>query len=351
MSFASKVDRPILICILALAGLGGSVITSVAPELFLSQALFYLIGLILFFLFSRIDHQIFRAIAPHVYVAAVIILLVTLILGFESRGAIRWISIGSFRLQFSELLKPFLFLSLTDFILRIKLFNLQSYFKVLFLMALPAFLVFRQPDLGSTLVYAGGFASLLLASGFSMYILLATAVIGLLALPLAWHALAPYQKSRIISYLSPGLDPQGANYNAIQALIAVGSGMWFGRGLGRGPQSQLAFLPERHTDFIFATLGEEFGFLGSIFVILVYFYLLWRIFSVTTSLEDSFSRLSLICLGGALLTQIFINIGMNIGVTPVTGITLPLVSYGGSSIIATMITLGIISNILHSARS
>ena len=171
------------------------------------------------------------------------------------------------------------------------------------------------------------------------------------SLPLVWRLLAQYQRDRILTFINPTYDPLGIGYNAIQSAIAVGSGLFFGRGLGRGIQSQLAFLPERHTDFIFATFSEEFGFLGSVALLVLYFLLLLRILRIAKDCDDVFTSLVAFGIFALLLSQIFINIGMNLRLVPITGVTLPLLSYGGSSLIATMILLGFVNAIRKGTRN
>lgn len=339
----------ILICILLLSGVGAAIIGSVAPSLLLPQVIFYLLGIVLYFIFSRIDYRIFKNLALVSYLISIALLVVTLIVGLETRGSVRWISLGSFRLQFSELLKPILIYSLATFLLA-KPKGIGGFLKVLGLMALPVLLVFKQPDLGSALIYSLGFLVMIFVSGVELRYLLALFVACLVVLPLSWNFLADYQKTRLIGFLTPGFDPQGTSYNAIQSVIAVGSGMFFGRGLGRGTQSHLLFLPEHHTDFVFASVAEELGFLGGAFLLLVYFVLLWRIFTVSLHCPQKFGQLLGIGIGTILLAQVFINIGMNLGLFPVTGVTLPLISYGGSSVLSTMMALGIVENINRLAK-
>ena len=332
----------ILICILLLSGLGAAIIGSVAHEVLLQQMVFYLVGLALFFLLSRVDYRIYNSLGKIIYLLAIVLLGITLLLGLESRGAARWISVGPFRLQFSEILKPFLVAAFA--------FSLPTrrYLSSLFWIAVPIFLVFKQPDLGSSVVYFAGFLAMIIASGTNI-IYLALSLLGFgVTAPLVWKLLADYQKNRILSFLSPHIDPLGASYNAIQAIITVGSGMLFGRGLGRGTQSHLAFLPERHTDFVFASLAEEMGFVGAAVLLVVYFLLIWRIFSIAGRTESEAAKLICVGIGVMLLVQVFISVGMNLGIVPVTGITLPLISYGGSSVLATMLALGIVENIASS---
>ncbi|KKU91225.1 MAG: Rod shape-determining protein RodA [Microgenomates group bacterium GW2011_GWA1_48_10] len=347
-SLFKNFDWSILIAILLLFGIGGATIASVVPDLLPAQVLFFAIGLGLFFFFSRIDHRIFPSLAWLIYWLAIVFFLFTLFLGLESHGAVRWISLGAFRLQFSEIFKPFLILSFASFFSKIPKNSFRVFFLLMLLILLPSTLIFKQPDFGSALVYLLTLTTMLLFSGVNLIYIAISVVSGIILTPLVWRLLAAYQKNRLLSFISPNYDPLGASYNAIQSVIAVGSGMLLGRGLGRGTQSHLAFLPEHHTDFIFASVAEELGFVGAGFVLAVYFFLLWRIFSLLLKIENSFSRLVILGLGLYLLVQGTINIGMNLGLLPVTGVPLPLVSYGGSSLLSTMITLGLVENIAKS---
>lgn len=301
-------------------------------------------GLVLYFVFSRIDYRLYINLSKILFLISFVLLSLTLVVGFESRGSIRWIQIGAFRLQFSEILKPFL-ITVIAAILIDKKNNLIQYFKVLLLVSIPIFLIFKQPDLGSALAYLIGFFVMIFASQTPFVYLIGTVLMGLVSLPILWRFLADYQKKRFTSFINPTLDPLGASYNAIQAVIAVGSGMFFGRGLGRGTQSHLLFLPEHHTDFVFASVAEEFGFFGAALVLTVYFILIWQIFKLAINSKDRYGSLILVGIGSIMLAQVLINVGMNLGLFPVTGITLPLISYGGSSVLATMIALGIVQNI------
>lgn len=348
MRVSKSFDWIILICILLISGFGTVIISSIAPEVLTSQIIFYVFGLGIFFFFSRFDYHVFESIDKLIYVAAIILFGITLFLGLESHGAIRWIPIGPFRLQFSEIFKPLLVVAFASFLISRDASRFRNYALLLVVIGIPILLVFKQPDLGSAVIFAVGFFAMLAASGTTFLYL----IISFLALvgvaPLVWKFMADYQKNRILSFLSPHLDPLGTSYNSIQALITVGSGMFFGRGLGRGTQSHLAFLPERHTDFVFASLSEEMGFIGSASLLVIYFVLIWRIFSIASETSSRQGRLICIGIGAMLLTQIFISVGMNIGLVPVTGITLPLVSYGGSSVLSTMMALGIVENIVSS---
>ena len=198
MKLLSSVDLPLLVCLLLLTGIGGAVVISVAPELFPTQIIFYLLGFLLFVLMSRIDYRIYKNLKWHFYIAAVVLLIITLILGSESRGATRWIALGAFRLQLSEIVKPFLVLSLASFLVEFKRQEPLSFFKTLVLIAIPAGLVFKQPDLGTAIVYMGGFLAMIFASGFSLVFLISIGLVSAIFAPAAWHFLSDYQKITFI---------------------------------------------------------------------------------------------------------------------------------------------------------
>jgi len=341
----SNFDWGILASLIILLILGLAMIRSVAPELFLQQLIYTLLGLLIFFSFSQIDYRIFPRLRNIFYFACLVGLVLTFIFGAVTRGSIRWIQIGGFTFQPSELVKPFLILSFASFLTTKPITNYQSLITNLSLFILPALLIFGQPDLGSSLVVVFFWLAMAFVAGVPWRLVALVGFLAAIFLPLGWFFLQSYQKTRVLTFLNPFSDPLGAGYNMIQAMIAVGSGQIFGRGLGRGTQSHLRFLPERQTDFIFASLAEELGFLGALFLIFTYAFLLWRILKIASKTKEKFSFL--VCLGvfGMLFVQTFINIGMNLGLVPITGITLPLISYGGSSLVATMISLGIIENI------
>lgn len=338
-------DFVIFIGAIILCGFGAAIVSSVAPELLASQIFFYLLGLLVFLLLSFTDGRIYQSWGKMIYVVSIGLLLVTLGLGLESRGAVRWISIGALRLQFSEILKPFLILALASFLVTEWRRSFRKTLWILFLMVLPVLLIFKQPDLGSAVIFFLAFGMMLFTSGLNMGYFLGGGIVMAVVFPLFFRFLAPYQQTRILSFFRPHIDPLGSSYNAIQAVITVGSGMMFGRGLGRGTQSHLLFLPEHHTDFVFASMAEEWGFLGIVVVLIIYFILVYRILRVARFSHSRFGRLVAIGVGIMLLGQVFINSGMNLGILPVTGITLPLLSYGGSSVLATMIALGVVESI------
>lgn len=339
----SNIDFTLFLPACFLVILGSLILMSVSPGAFPRQFLYIGLALFAFLLFSRIDIRVLGAFSPWFYPLSVLLLVITLFIGGVTRGAVRWIELGPFTLQTSEIVKPFLLLFFSWFLTRKE--DTKRFFLSLPLILFVVFLILKQPDLGSSLVVFAGFLGAVFIAGVPLGLLILGGLVGIGGTPLVWRLLADYQKERVISFLAPQQDPLGAGYNAIQAMIAVGSGQILGRGLGQGTQSQLAFLPERHTDFIFAALSEELGFLGSMAVVIVFSFILWRIVMLLRNTEDNFAK---VFLGSAFLMLFFqaaVNIGMNLGLLPITGIPLPFVSSGGSSLLAMSITLGICSSI------
>ncbi len=349
MNFLKRIDFVIILPVIALAGISLAIIASTTPLLFTQQLIFSLIGLFLYIVFSSIDFRIWPKFIWIFYAFSLVLLFVTFF-GREIRGSSRWIDLGWFRLQPSEMIKPFFVLFIAQLFAGAKGKSLTLIVKP-FIFFLPILLlIFKQPDLGNVLVYGFIFILITLVSEIPLFSLLTSFGILALFLPVSWHALEKYQKSRLLSFLDPGADPTGTGYNALQAIIAIGSGRLAGLGLGHGTQSHLLFLPEYHTDFIFAAIGEELGFLAGFLVIFFYFVLLMKILYIAAKQENKFTRFVTVGIFAQIFIQVFINIGMNLGISPITGITLPFLSYGGSSIISTFIGLGLVSNIAKSAR-
>ncbi len=345
------IDWITALLLLCLGSFGLFILLSISQGLFLQQLVYLIIGFLLLFGFSLIDSTLLWWFAPIGYVLANIFLALSY-LGPSIRGATRWIMIAGVQFQPSELVKPFLLLAFAYFTAKYSPRRLQNLPILFLIFIIPFLLVFKQPDLGSSLVYASFWGAMLLAGGLPIWFLVACASIAALLLPFFWSHLAGYQKSRITTFLDPALDPKGAGYNALQAMIAVGSGQFFGRGLGRGTQSHLRFLPEYHTDFIFATLIEELGFVGGALLLVGYLVLLFRIVAPFIRGVAGDARLFIYSFGlfAMLLSQIFINAGMNMGLIPITGITLPFVSYGGSSILSTAVAFGLLWAIARGNR-
>ncbi len=340
----SKFDWTFLLPVLALATVSLATLFSISTAYFFSQLLYVGISIVAFFLFSNSQAKVLQLYSVPMYVLSVLILAFVLFLGFESRGAVRWIDIFGFRIQFSEILKPFLLVCFSWFLAKGGGRSLRLFIKVLVLLFPISLLIFFQPDLGSALIYVGVAVATLFLFGFPKRWFVIGLSVFLVSLPVFWQFLHEYQKDRVTTFFRPETDPLGTSYNAMQSLIAVGSGGLFGKGFGQGTQSILRFLPERHTDFIFATIVESFGLLGGIFVLFCFAFLLYKIILLYYEVDDAFEKV--FCIGSFLLflIQFFVNVGMNIGLMPIVGVTLPFVSYGGSSLLSSFIILGILSS-------
>lgn len=336
-----KFDALLVVPIFLLLVFSIFILNSVSPALFPSYYWYFGLGLLAFITFSLFDFEIVSAFSRYFYIISIILLLITLVIGQVTRGTVRWIPIGSISLQPSEIVRPFLLVFFANYLSEQKL-TFKRLVNALILMAIPLFLILVQPSLGVTTLTAVGFLGLLLASDINKKYFLFLALIVAALIPVVFFLLAPYQKTRITAFLDPSSDPLGVGYNAIQSTISVGSGMFLGRGLGKGVGTQLSFLPERHTDFIFASVAEEMGFVGAIVLLLLTFLLLYRIVSYS---EHAINIPARIFLSGLFLTffaQVVIHTGMNMSLFPITGIPFPLVSAGGSSLLATLTALGIV---------
>lgn len=319
------------------------ILNSIAGYLFPQYFIYIILAVIAFLIFSHLDFDILSLFNKHLYVLSIFLLILPLVIGQATRGVVRWIQIGNFTLQTTEIVRPFIILFFANFFLESKL-KLKRLIIAGLLAGLPLVLILIQPSLGVTVLTAMGILGVFLSTDFSKKKFLLISIVASLFSPLLWFILEDYQKARVIGLLFPSNDPTGGGYNRIQSIIAVGSGRLSGRGLGEGIQTQLAFLPEKHTDFIFASIAEEFGFLGTSIIVLVSFFILYRLIVL---IEKSKSRVARAFVSGvflSMLVQVFVHMGMNMGIMPITGLPLPLVSAGGSSLIATMISLGIVIN-------
>lgn len=319
---------------------------------FWRQLIFIVIGLVVMFAFSKIGYQTLKARATAIYFFTLIILLIVLIFGRTIRGTAGWIGVGSFHIQPVEIAKLSLIIFLASFISQKKM-ELEETGRLiasLVLSGVMIFLVIKQPDFGSAMVLIGIWLGTTLVSGISRKKIILMILLGISISFVGWFKLEPYQKDRVLSLVHPeNIDPRGAGYNVIQSMIAVGSGGLTGKGIGHGSQSQLNFLPEKHTDFIFASIAEELGLFGSLLVLGLYLLIFYRMRIIAINAPDNFSYLVAVGIMVMFFVQILENIGMNIGVMPVTGIPLPFLSYGGSSLITVLASIGILNNI-HSHK-
>lgn len=340
-----SLDLKLFMPVLALLFISLTILFSINGDIFRSQLLFGVIAVIIYILCSQINYNSLALYEVPIYLGSLFVLFIVLILGFQSHGAVRWVTVFGKGIQFSEICKPLLAISLAAFLANKQSTSLKTLLMVFGLLAPIGFLIYRQPDLGNALIYLATTILTLILYGFPLrYFIISGAAI-LAAVPLLWQFLHSYQKERLLTFLHLTNDPLGISYNAIQSVIAVGSGQLFGKGLGQGTQSGLRFLPERHTDFLFATLSEELGLLGGIIIILAFVFLFWRMYEIYKNTDDLFGKLFVGTAFSLLFLQFFINIGMNIGMLPIVGVTLPFVSYGGSSLVSNAIFLGIVAAI------
>ncbi len=296
-------------------------------------------------LMSQIDYRTYIPLAKFLYILSIVLLIATFVFGEPTRGSTRWINVGSFTIQPSEFIKPLMIVALSSIAHTLELRRLTHSLIYFLLLLLPVTLIFLQPDLGSAIILTVIGVAIAFFAGTQYRVFISTIAIFLVSFPLIVNLLKPYQKDRIEVFLNPFSDPLGSGYSVIQSMIAVGSGKLFGRGLGHGTQSQLQFLPERHSDFIFASIAEELGFMGVMMVLASYIVLLNYLLKIAKDSQDTIGSLIVIGVFSMLLFQVVINIGMNLGLLPVTGITLPLISSGGSSLLTTLISLGLVQSI------
>ncbi len=306
----------------------------------LLHILFTLVGLIFYFIVQKMDIFLLIKSSFILTFTGVLALLILLLFIEPIRGAARWFSFFGFSAQPSVLFAPFFILTLSYFLTTAPVDSFVKLLHYLVLVSVPLFLIFKEPDLGTTLILSLTFAVMLVYAGIKLRYL---ATLGLLTAPVLLFLpkiLKPYQIQRLASFLNPQLDPSGINYNSLQAIVAIGSGGWFGKGFLQTTQSKLHFLPEAHTDFIFAASSEAFGFFGVLIILVAYFLLLY---SLLPKPDKTNTILSLYSVGAFtfLFSQLAFNIGMNLRLLPVVGVPLPLISYGGSSLLSTYILLSI----------
>ncbi len=299
------------------------------------------------FMVPFMSYRSFLSVSYLFYVISILMLAAVLVFGKTRLGAQRWLMLGPLIIQPSEFAKLATVLALANFLGSNNPIEKKFRTSVLALgMALlPFILIAKQPDLGSAILFLPMIAVLLFLWGVRYRVFIIGAVMALAAAPLGWEFLKEYQRRRILVFLNPNLDPLGSGYTAVQSKIAIGSGGLFGKGYMAGTQSQLQFVPEHHTDFIFCVIGEEWGYAGAVLVLVFYALLFRSAFQVMENTTDIKAKLLIAGSVAVIFTQMFVNIGMSFGLMPITGITLPLISYGGSSLIATAVTLGLILSI------
>lgn len=347
-----NVDWLLLAMAFAVAGLGLLTLWSLAPGGIRGgagwrQLPWFGVGLLALFTVASLDYRRLVRFAPALYLGGLALLVAVYVAGRSVSGARRWLSLGPVSLQPSELFKLIFIVTLVWALTSRWAYPLSrgGVFFCLGLLAVPFLLVVKQPDLGSALVLVPVLLAILTGANVRFRLLGWLGLTALAAAPLTWLALKGYQRERLLVFLDPLRDPQGSAYNVIQAKIAIGSGQLLGKGIEGATQSRLAFLPERHTDFIFAVFAEQWGFLGCLALIICYLVLLLRGFEIAGAARDPSGRLLALGITALLAAQVLINMGMATGLLPIVGIPLPLMSYGGSSMVVSLMAVGLLLSV------
>lgn len=326
---------------------------------FYNQLVWMGIGLFLCFFLMLVHYQFFLRVGYIIYGFSVLLLLFVLLFGKTAGGSQRWISLGFFYLQPSELAKIGVVIGLAKYFHsnhQKKEITAGDLVIPMILLAIPCFMIVKQPDLGTTLVVFFTGCMMIWFVGIQRKLLFVVLILGLISVPIAWKfALKPYQKDRVISFMQPEKYADSKGYQIIQSKIAVGSGKMFGKGYLKGSQSKLQFLPKQHTDFVFSNFGEEFGFVGGLFLLSLYLAMGLMGLSISVTSKDVFGIVVAFGLTANIMIQTLINLGMELGLLPVVGMTLPFFSYGGTSLMTSFIAIGILMNIsthrlIHASR-
>ena len=354
-----ELDFILLLCILLLGliSLATMYSTDSGELLFHTKSHFFkfTIFTLMMLLISFLNIKFWFSIGYLSYLITIVMLIYTINFGITASGSQRWINLYFINIQPSELMKIFIILCLAKYFHRKRLDNVNSFYSViisLIIIFLPMSLVIIQPDLGTSLLISISGIIVLWFAGLNHKYFFYSILISVLSLPFIISFLKPYQKLRVLTFLDPDRDPLGAGYQIIQSKIAVGSGGLFGKGFLKGTQSYLEFLPEKHTDFIFTLFSEEFGFIGSVFLLLIYAVTIFRIIKIGSISRSYFAKIFCYSFGSSIFVYIVINMSMVLGMLPIVGSPLPIMSYGGSSMLATMIGLGIVMSAkIHSQQA
>jgi rod shape determining protein RodA len=347
-----NVDWPLIGTGLGFAVLSGLTLSSLHVKraggtVAIRQVAWFGVGLVALLIVASIDYKKLVRIAPIIYLLGLVGLASVFVLGRTVSGARRWIVIGSVSVQPAELFK-LAFVLMVVWVLTSRWAQPVGRFTLLLVLpvaAVPFVLIMKQPDLGTALLLSPVLIALLVGAGIRLRLLGGLALAGVAAMPVAWFAMKDYQRERILVYLDPFRDPLGSAYNVLQAKIAIGSGQLLGKGVSGATQSRLAFLPERHTDFIFAVFAEMWGFVGCLILLACYAFVLLRGFDIAASTREPVGRLVALGATSMLGTQVLINVGMVTGLLPVVGVPLPLMSYGGTSVLCSLMGLGLLVSV------
>lgn len=350
---ALRIDPLLLVFIFLLAMTGLLILFSASNQntgVMLKQTIWLFLGFTVLFIFTYISPVVYQQLAPWIFVIGLLLLTFVLIFGNVNKGSHRWFDLGFFHLQPSEIMKLAIPMMLAHYFSDKELPPKGIPLMVsLLLLAFPMILTAKQPDLGTAIIIAVSGLCILLLVGLNWQSIFAFLSVGVLSIPILWHFMHTYQKERVLTLLNPERDPLGSGYHIIQSKIALGSGGLFGKGWLHGTQSHFQFLPAHATDFIFAVNGEEMGFIGCLILLTILFAIFIRCFYISSQAQDTFTRLLSGSLSLTFILSALVNISMVVGILPVVGIPLPLVSYGGSSIITTMAGFGMIMSI-HTHR-
>ena len=309
----------------------------------MKQSIYVAIGLFLMFFISRLDQSVYKSFFMHLFWLGLILLVWVLLFPAEGYTTDRWIDLGFISFQPSEVIRLLLPLAAASYLTRNQKRNtIKDWVVVLVAILSSSFLIFKQPDLGTALiVLASGCIPVFLA-GFPLLILIILIMVVIISSPFLWASLTPYMQQRVITLFNPESDLLGAGWNISQSKTAIGSGGFWGKGYLNGTQSQLDFIPESHSDFIFSVIGEEFGFLGIFLLLMLYGIILYRVFKIALNSSTEFSRLAATSIGFIFLIYIWINVSMTVGTLPVVGVPLPLISQGGTSILIHLVAFGFV---------
>lgn len=360
LHYIGKIDKVLFSAVLLLVIVGLITIFSVSyggsgADLlnFKKQVIFAFIGFAGMLLATSVDYRMLKNYSGVFYISVIFLLIAVLFVGSLTRGTTGWFDLGYFSLQPAEFAKIVMIIVLAKCLSEMG--NYSRITKKILVsglyVALPVGLILLQPDLGSSLVIMFIWFCLLCVFGLMKKQILFFLLIGIITSAGSWaFVLKDYQKNRIMTFVDPQSDPLGSGYNVIQSMVAIGSGSVWGKGLGHGSQSQLNFLPEKHTDFIFAVIAEELGFIGGALVLILFAIIFYRLFMIAEEAQDNFGKLIVLGTVFLLVFHMLINIGMNMGIMPVTGIPLPFVSYGGSSLVAFLLMIGVVQSIYVNGR-
>lgn len=347
----------VIIMLLSIAGIltiysaTRSPITNETPNFYIKQIYWLIISIAALLAITGFDYSWLKRLSYLFYWMGILLLLIVLVIGRSGMGAKRWIELGFLSFQPSEVFKVFFVLALSRYLeeinTQLNLIMLLRFFFIL--VALPFLLIFKQPDLGTSVIIIIVFLVLVAMKGLEKRTATLIIIIGIVSIPfldnILWENLKDYQKNRIVAFMEPEVDPSGIGYHINQSKIAIGSGKVFGKGYLKGTQGPFRFLPEKHTDFIYAVLAEEWGFAGGLFILFLYLTLLLRGLNTALKAKDEFGRLLAIGITSIFCIHFFVNIGMTMGIMPVVGIPLPFMSYGGTALITNFLLAGMLINI------